>query len=461
MEPCHVVTVDCLPHTRPARGTLSTTSLDVAMLRPSDFCQANGGHTDWLPRHVGDALQSAGEGGRCLPCPTYSLLPNYGVNVDAVSECVSGRRYRVLQCLPAGLSLPPPQAEQLTRSSPGSSTAGSSSSSAASGRSVLLVHSDNRGHGLFAMVERVANQILYARAVGLDPYVFIGEYVFAQGRACEHGRVPYYDASSGPNVWEYYFLQPSARFQAAPPSSLKHRSRDAASSSSSVASSSSSVASSSGSSSSSSSAASSIQIVSPESLYALALPGNHTLTYTGDSSYDAERRYAYRAAANRLFARGSLVRPEHLRRVEALFAPWRKASKHILGLHVRGTDKVVAKKVPPEAYFPFVDAWIAAHDDALVFVATDERAYHDRITARYGTWGGTWDWRGSSWSSERNRTGLVISGRVVSAGRGYDSRNVIADSSISGHAKGVDALVDALLLSKSDFLLKAYARTLE
>jgi hypothetical protein len=60
------------------------------------------------------------------------------------------------------------------------------------------------------MVERVANQILFARAVGLEPYVHIGEYVFAEGRACEHGRVPYFDEAHGPNVWEYFFVQPTA-----------------------------------------------------------------------------------------------------------------------------------------------------------------------------------------------------------------------------------------------------------
>ena len=38
---------------------------------------------------------------------------------------------------------------------------------------------------------------------------------------------------------------------------------------------------------------------------------------------------------------------------------------------MRGTDKVVQKKVPPEAYFPFIDAWIDAHPDALVFAASD------------------------------------------------------------------------------------------
>lgn len=90
-------------------------------------------------------------------------------------------------------------------------------------------------------------------------------------------------------------------------------------------------------------------------LYALALPGNFTQTYHGSqSTYDAPTRLRLRTAAHKLFANGSLVRQGIRERSEAIFAPWRAASRHIMGLHVRGTDKVIAKKVPPEAYFPCV-----------------------------------------------------------------------------------------------------------
>ena len=62
-----------------------------------------------------------------------------------------------------------------------------------------------------------------------------------------------------------------------------------------------------------------------------------------------------------LFANGSLVRQGILERSEAIFAPWRAASQHILGLHVRGTDKAIAKKIPPEAYFPCAACPSLAH----------------------------------------------------------------------------------------------------
>jgi hypothetical protein len=40
--------------------------------------------------------------------------------------------------------------------------------------------------------------------------------------------------------------------------------------------------------------------------------------------------------------------------------------------------------VPPEAYFVFIDAYLAAHADALVLVATDDLAYLARMRRRYG-----------------------------------------------------------------------------
>ena len=73
---------------------------------------------------------------------------------------------------------------------------------------MLLATTDHWSHGLFAVVERVVNQVLHARASGMEPYVWIGELVWAEGGACEHGTVPYHEASRGANVWDYWFEQP-------------------------------------------------------------------------------------------------------------------------------------------------------------------------------------------------------------------------------------------------------------
>ena len=45
--------------------------------------------------------------------------------------------------------------------------------------------------------------------IGAVPYVFIGSLVFTTP-SCGRALQPYYDERLGPNVWDYYFRQPSA-----------------------------------------------------------------------------------------------------------------------------------------------------------------------------------------------------------------------------------------------------------
>ena len=112
--------------------------------------------------------------------------------------------------------------------------------------------------------------------------------------------------------------------------------------------------------------------------------------YGRTDTYDWERLRSSRAIAHdELGDLGrNLVRPEIRSRAIEIFAAWRRRSAHVLGVHMRGTDKVVRRKVPPEAYFVFIDAYLAAHADALVLVATDDRAYLARMQRRYGGGGG-------------------------------------------------------------------------
>jgi hypothetical protein len=91
----------------------------------------------------------------------------------------------------------------------------------------------------------------------------------------------------------------------------------------------------------------------------------------------------------------------------------------------------VRRRVPPEAYFPLIDAYTLAHPDALIFLATDDARYHARMARRYGP-----------------------SGRLASVGSGFVTRAVVTDIRLAGGTKGDDALLDALLLAKTDFLLK-------
>ena len=328
---CAAYVVSCIPGVRPARGRLSLAAGRSAM-GPRDFCRT--AHSPrWLPVQLGDAMMRQSEAANCYTCPTSSLLPDRGRRALPLSSCTA-ERYTVLQCSRRPLVPLDTRVDEALSSPHGDGGPAARPPVV----DVLLAVTDNAGHGLFAIVERVVNQVLFARAMGLEPYVFVGEHVFAEGRACEHGAVPYHAPPRGDNVWEYYFLQPG-RFRPG----LTHV--DGA-------------------------RVRSVQVVNPEALYILALPGNHTQTYTGELAYDGTSRLKHRAAAHTLLANATLVRPELRRRAESIFRPWRAASDHILGIHMRGTDKVVAKKVPPSHIHTHAHAHACAYAHAHAHAST-------------------------------------------------------------------------------------------
>ena len=120
--------------------------------------------------------------------------------------------------------------------------------------------------------------------------------------------------------------------------------------------------------------------------------------------------------------------------------------------------------MPPEAYFPLLDAYLAAHDDALIFLATDDRKYARRLGARYpfgarvvsrgqgyedASWGGRAD------STEMGKTGPRRSPlHGAKAGRAKaETARATRVKAASGYQKGTEVLFDALLLSMCDFVL--------
>lgn len=138
-----------------------------------------------------------------------------------------------------------------------------------------------------------------------------------------------------------------------------------------------------------------------------------------------------RRTAHAYLRRHVRVRAPLLARAADARARWLRgrAGAPMLGVHLRGTDKVVRRKVAPARYYAFVDAFLAAHPRALVFVATDDATYLSEMVRRYGD-------------------------AVVFRQPGYRSANVIRDAALGARDKGADALLDALLLSRCDFLLK-------
>lgn len=107
------------------------------------------------------------------------------------------------------------------------------------------------------------------------------------------------------------------------------------------------------------------------------------------------------------------------------------ADSFVLGVHIRGTDLHYAPAVSPAEYFPYVDEYIKKESSLKLIIATDQSQYLSVFEERYGN-------------------------RVVSS-NAFRSDNEIAPfqrKEISPYQKGEDVLVDILLLSKSNFLLK-------
>ena len=248
---------------------------------------------------------------------------------------------------------------------------------------VLLATSDHFGHGVFAMVQRVLNQVHMARRLRLEPAVYLGERTFMEPQACEFGVNPYHFAPAGDNVWEYWFEQPGnyslgvAHVRGRPVRTLQ------------------------------------VTVVEGVAEWPIRSYGS------------LEARATSRVAAHSLLGAGGerLVRRAIREDAARTFAKWRARSKHILGVHLRGTDKVVRPKVPPEAYFPLIDAYLAAHPEALVFVATDDRSYMLRLGVRYGYADGEPGASGGGWSRDAKDGGTGKGrgrrGHIVFRSAGY------------------------------------------
>ena len=325
--------------------------------------------------------------------PNASVCDGYGARrvrtrcAECPGEPFAREAWSVLQCS-AGPLVPPPRASFVGVSSPP--------------RDVLLVTSQHNNHGLFAQVERVLNQLHLAGARGLVPHVFLGRKAFASPTSCEVGENQYFDAAAGPNVWEYYF-EPVSSYRGGNASLDGRPVR--------------------------------LLAVSDEDArrHAIWSDKDAVTSYFEFNRYD-DQLHAVRTRVRRQGARlvneWLRVRPPLLAEAAALLAPWRRRSSHLLGVHLRGTDKVTHPKVPLQKFFTYIDAYTKRHSDALIVLCTDDQSYHAAVIERYGA------------------------ARVVSRGAGYATKNVVRDATIPPQRKGHDAVLDALLLAHTDFLLK-------
>jgi hypothetical protein len=141
--------------------------------------------------------------------------------------------------------------------------------------------------------------------------------------------------------------------------------------------------------------------------------------------FDEQRRKGREAV--RRFVR---VKPRVLEKVDRHYDRHMKG-EHVLGVHIRGTDLRYAPPVSPAEYFGPIERYLEEHSGARIFLATDQVQYLELMKQRYGGVMQHYDCLRSPTSTApfNLKTG-------------------------SPYGKGEDVLVDILLLSRCDFLIR-------
>ena len=275
----------------------------------------------------------------------------------------------------------------------------------------FLVIRINHSHaGFFAYVNFALNQLTYAEKHNLRPVVYFGP-------TSEDGPNAFYDAGSGDNTWDYYF-EPVAGLTY---DDLKARLDDPDDPLHSDA----------------------VITLNNDELWEIhcdepdsVFPYPHSM-HKGSYHEDPDWYAKQRARAHRIIQRHVQVQPHIQEKVDA-FQDEHFGDRRVLGLHMRGTDKGTAdgptalmRIVRPHEYFSHIDAYTEEHGPCAIFIATDQRQFVDQLKERYGD-------------------------RVLAydAVRASGIRNPFEMQDGQGYRKGEDVLIECLLLSRCDYLLK-------
>ena len=274
---------------------------------------------------------------------------------------------------------------------------------------VLIIRINHSYAGFFAYVTFAINQLIYAEKKNYLPVVYFGP------RSTD-GPNAFYDRNRGDNTWDYYF-EPVAGYTyddiraclADPGNPLE---------------------------------LDDLVFLTVEEAWYLHLEEPDSVFnypygyYQHKADYDAGWYERQRDKAHDILSRYVRIKPHIQAEVDDFVE--RFFDRPVLGLHLRGTDKGTAgasphlmRIIPPEDYFPFVDRYTEEHGPCRIFVATDQVQFLERVRARYGD-------------------------RVVAldAIRTSGAFNAFQTPDDKNYVKGREVLIDCLLLSHCDSLLK-------
>lgn len=288
---------------------------------------------------------------------------------------------------------------------------GDPSGSARDDRDVLVIRMNHCNAGFFAQVQFAINQIRVAESRNMIPVVHFG-------RDSVDGPNAYYEEGAGPNVWEYYF-EPVAGLTLGEARELTRQTGRR------------------------------LLTLGYWELWRLhSLEPTSVFTYPygyyrdivdKSTHFDPAWWARQRAEGRRLVHRYVHVRPEITKRVDDFVHS--RFRGHMLGVHVRGTDKQdagsgprISRIVPPAEYFPLIDEYLERHPEAGIFFATDQMQYRREMAERYGD-------RVLWHEAELSDSTVNAFQRQKQGGAG-------------NRRKGEEVLIDALLLSRCDFLHK-------
>ncbi len=160
----------------------------------------------------------------------------------------------------------------------------------------------------------------------------------------------------------------------------------------------------------------------------------------GDGDYDLARLTEfniYRKDAHALIKKYVHLKPHIKKKVKEIVKNTFGRGK-VIGVHYRGTDKFVEDPLAPyEEVAQHVDNALAefakkGSPRVKIFVATDEQKFLDYMTARYPS-------------------KVIFYQESI---RSVDGRPVHTTPVFDNYKRGEDALIDCLLLSKTDYLIK-------
>ena len=390
--------VDPLTSERPHEGIVNKLAPDAAvdaMGAPLALCDGYRGNA----REAFAAATSV----ECARCPAEA--PNAPYNV---LQCDARGGQQVLRRDQHDIGAPPasPKARPVT---------------------VLLSVSDHTNHGLFAQIERVLNQLRFAAAKGYVPAVHLGAFAWAPHDSCDVGPNAYHSAAVGPSVWEYLFEPVST-----------YRLGDETVAVGGVI-----------------APVREVRVVHVMDLYSYGELSPPVSAYFDFHSYDAAHRLRVRALANRLVHQWLRPRPEVLevvsQRVRAMYervdTEANRGAK-LLGVHLRGTDKTVHPRVEVLPFAELATKYLNAHPGSKVFVATDDPSMYREFIAAVGSA------NIANVGEREEHTPMHLREGASTDEKDVDWRRVLGTAA-GARAKAAEALVDALVLSHCDFLLKS------